>query len=236
MDEHKESMPLSNVGDLSDRPAGSQENPESSFAEVLQPPITEPTTEIAETSSHVNSALNENMVGNREVNHKEEAPTEKRDSNTDIMDVDEPHNDNLSTTDRMSKELQSSSSSSSSVYKTDEEKENERLAQLDAIQEEIKKMKITQLELVPILLELMQQVNNGEMLVKDVNNACGRIRVRLNRLREQRLQVQAKLKNVETTYGYFHGEDFQNRIQRNISTKENCLLSLIERIQNRNLL
>lgn len=116
MDEHKESVPLSNVGDLSDRPAGSQENPESSFAEVLQPPITEPTTEIAETSSHVNSALNENMVGNREVNHKEEAPTEKRDSNTDIMDVDEPHNDNLSTTDRMSKELQSSSSSSSSVY------------------------------------------------------------------------------------------------------------------------
>lgn len=63
---------------------------------------------------------------------------------------------------------------------------NEMITELQKI---LETMENTRLELVPLLLDNIEQAKNGELSIKDLDNACGRIRVRLNKLQESRNKV-----------------------------------------------
>ncbi|KAH3667873.1 hypothetical protein WICMUC_005151 [Wickerhamomyces mucosus] len=83
------------------------------------------------------------------------------------------------------------------------------------------------LELVPLVLDIVEDINSGKLLPKDVDNSAGTIRVRINKAREI-------LKNI-------HGlselpEERQKRVDRltkNIENKSRSLQSFKELVSTR---
>ncbi|GMM36716.1 hypothetical protein DASC09_040410 [Saccharomycopsis crataegensis] len=54
---------------------------------------------------------------------------------------------------------------------------------------------IKNLEMLPLLIDILQQVNKGELSVKDLNNSAGKIRIRLTKFKE----LLAKLDGINQT-------------------------------------
>lgn len=68
-----------------------------------------------------------------------------------------------------------------------------RTEKLMKLYESLENMENLRLELIPLLLGVVEQVKNGEIPIKDVDNACGRIRVRIGKLEESRTWVESEL-------------------------------------------
>jgi hypothetical protein len=112
-----------------------------------------------------------------------------------------------------------------------EDKEKLRKERINQIEESLDIMENTRLELVPLLLDIIEQVKNGELSIKDADNACGRIRVRINRLYEDRKVVKTILENLNQE---FSCNDLEKRqILEKIQKKEDCLESLVTKISQR---
>ncbi|KAG0682835.1 hypothetical protein C6P40_000938 [Pichia californica] len=105
----------------------------------------------------------------------------------DKMDVDEDVNVNVNEGEEL-KDLEGSVKDS---------EENHRFKKLEELQNTLENMEKTRLELIPLLLETVEQVKNGELAIRDVDNACGRIRLRINRLQESRTLVKNELSKLE---------------------------------------
>lgn len=130
--------------------------------------------------------------------------------NSDIMDVDhEEPGEKLTTADI-------------------EDPEQSRLQILDEIDAKLDLMEDTRLEMVPLLLDIVEQVKTGEISIKDVDNVCGRIRLRLNKLREDRSVVKSELENINSQFRC--SADQNESTKQRIAIKERCLDNIIKSI------
>lgn len=106
-----------------------------------------------------------------------------------------------------------------------------RMSKIQYIQETLENMENVRLELIPLLLDIVEQVKNGELSIKDVDNACGRIRVRISRLQESRNNAERELQVLEDeNNGSRHCEqDIEQRIQQ----KSDAISQLVNAIKAR---
>lgn len=112
-------------------------------------------------------------------------------------------------------------------------KEKIRGDKIRNIEETLDRMENTRLELAPMLLDIVEQVKNGEVSIKDVISACGRLRVRINKLHEDRTVVFEALSSLEKEFNC--STDEKEQIEGRIANKEQCLSSIADLIATRNI-
>ena len=126
--------------------------------------------------------------------------------NDDLMDIDDDDDGNKEET----------------KSKEDKKILNERIRdeKLEEMDKQINEMSNINLEIVPLLLDIIEQIKVGDLPVKDADNACGRIRLRLNKLQEIRNQVENGLSSMKSSF------PDTDKLQVNIEMKESCLNSI----------
>lgn len=115
---------------------------------------------------------------------------------------------------------------------TRENSEQLRLRTLDDIDAKLDLMENTRLEMVPLLLDIIEQVKTGEISIKDVDNVCGRIRLRVNKLREDRRIVESELEKINDQFRC--SADENESTKQHIAIKERCISHLIKSIESHN--
>lgn len=155
----------------------------------------------------------------------------------DKMDVDGPEPDGKPNAEQIDKADGESKDSSSNKARDDDvdftDDDSERLNKIQSIHETLEKMENVRLELLPFLLDIIEQVKNGELSIKDVDNACGRIKVRINRLKESRNTVESGLQQlVDESNGTEHS---QHETEERIKAKSDAISRLIADVNARNV-
>ncbi|GAV27455.1 hypothetical protein PMKS-000923 [Pichia membranifaciens] len=213
------------VSDSAETPRGSHGGVANSAQDVLPP-----SSDFASLST--NNVSDGEKVRN---NVPENGKGEKKNRDQEKMDVDEPElngEQNAKQTDKADGE----SRDSGSVNARDEDADlidddSVRLSKIQTIQETLEKMENMRLELLPLLLDIIEQVKNGELSIKDVDNACGRIRVRINRLKDSRNTVESGLQRlVDESNGTEHS---QHETEQRIKAKSDAISRLIAAVNAR---
>lgn len=114
-----------------------------------------------------------------------------------------------------------------------EDKERIKRDTIHNIEETLDRMENTRLELAPMLLDIIEQVKNGEVSIKDVVNSCGRLRMRINKLHEDRTVVFDALSSLEKEFNCSTNEKEQAATR--IANKEQCFNSIADLIASRNM-
>lgn len=115
------------------------------------------------------------------------------------------------------------------VEVTKEDSEHLRLRKLDEIDAKLDAMESIRLETVPILLDIIEQVKNGELSIKDVDNVCGRISLRLNKLSKDRGVVESELDKINNRFRCSKEEN--ESTQQFVAMKAQRILSVIRSIE-----
>lgn len=96
------------------------------------------------------------------------------------------------------KDIEESKTREENAHQTDNENEETNIKnRIEKLKELVSSMENTRLELIPLLLDVVEQVKNGSLSIKDADNACGPIRVRINRLTDWRKSVEDGIKELE---------------------------------------
>lgn len=118
--------------------------------------------------------------------------SEEKENNT-VNDGDKMDIDNDGDKKEFHNEMELDKEIKKNEYAKNEADDSIRTEKLKKLYELLENMENLRLELIPLLLEVVEQVKNGEIPIKDVDNACGRIRVRIGKLEESRTQVESEL-------------------------------------------
>lgn len=70
---------------------------------------------------------------------------------------------------------------------------------VESIGKQIDEMKATRLELIPVLLESVEQVKSGEIEAREFDNSVGRVRVRLQKLNGMFNDVESSFQTMEVS-------------------------------------
>ena len=199
--------------------------------------------EVANSAQHVLppsgdfAALSTDKVSEKVGNHvPENRKSEKKNQDQENMDVDEPELDGEQNAKQTAQADGESRDDGSSVKARNEDADftdddGVRLSKIQTIQETLEKMENVRLELLPLLLDIIEQVKNGELSIKDVDNACGRIRVRINRLKDSRNTVESGLQRlVDESNGTEHS---QHETEERIKAKSDAISRLISAVNAR---
>lgn len=155
---------------------------------------------------------------------------ENNNENSDKMDIDEENESKKSQNKINSKEKEKEKEND----KNHDDKNHDDIAKTEKIaelQEILDKMENTRLELIPLLLDNVEQVKNGELSIKDLDNACGRIRVRLNKLQESRNKIIEEFQILQENN---NGVKFtQRETETRIKLKNDAVTNIINSILSR---
>lgn len=176
--------------------------------------------EIHDVNNKENEHQNSNKIGNKTQNYDE-----NHNDNNDKMDIDEKDEN---------ESLQNKINAKERENEHDNQNNHDEIAKTEKItelQEILDKMENTRLELIPLLLDNVEQVKNGELSIKDLDNACGRIRVRLNKLQENRNKITEEFQILQESN---NGVKFtQKETETRIKLKNDAITNIINSILSR---
>lgn len=112
-----------------------------------------------------------------------------------------------------------------------EDKQKTRDTKMRTIQDLLDTMEDTRLELVPLLLDTVEEVKSGELPIKDIDNSCARIRVRIGKLHEYRARVETGLREIEAEFNCSTRQ--KQELDDRIRIKEQGLASIVDTLQSR---
>ena len=177
---------------------------------LMSPRVGSNAVSIPTTLSQVNNVATPQLPGNLVLESVITASIDQMMENDDeAMDVD-----NRTTSNR-----------TDMIAMENTDKEGMRLAKVAEINEKIENLDTTRLELVPLLLDVIEHVKSGEIAIKDVDNACSRIRLRLNKLQEGRAVVEQQLSEMQTTF------PANEQLSEHIATKEASISDIADKIR-----
>lgn len=70
---------------------------------------------------------------------------------------------------------------------------------VDFIGKQIQELETTRLELIPVLLESVEQVKSGEIEAREFDNSIGRVRVRLQKLNGMFNDIETSFQSMEVS-------------------------------------